>query len=100
MLDLQKKHHETRMERDKELYERQIKIIDTQIDRLVYELYGLTDEEVKVGEPRKNSINHFQSQKAYYLYLLCLWQLQCIKRKLYILHGLKLELRDYGNGFG
>ena len=36
------------MERDKELYERQIRIVDVQIDRLVYDLYGLTEEEVKV----------------------------------------------------
>ncbi len=50
MLELQKKYHETRMERDKELYERQIKIVDTQIDRLVYNLYGLSDEEIKVIE--------------------------------------------------
>jgi hypothetical protein len=33
MLELQKKHHETRMERDKELYERQMKIVDAQIDK-------------------------------------------------------------------
>ncbi|NAS88656.1 hypothetical protein C4E24_02795 [ANME-1 cluster archaeon AG-394-G21] len=50
MLELQKKHHETRMGRDKELYERQIKFVDAQIDRLVYDLYGLTEEEVKVVE--------------------------------------------------
>ncbi len=50
MLELQKKYHDAKMERDKELYERQIKIIDKQIDRLVYELYGLTEEEVKVVE--------------------------------------------------
>ncbi|NQE06439.1 hypothetical protein C5S32_11270 [ANME-1 cluster archaeon GoMg1] len=37
-------------ERDKELYERQIRIVDTQIDRQVYELYGLTEEEMKVVE--------------------------------------------------
>ena len=49
MLELQEKHHhEARMERDKELYERQIKIVDRQIDRLAYDLYGLTEEEVKV----------------------------------------------------
>jgi hypothetical protein len=48
MLELQKKYHETRMGRDKELYERQIKIVDAQIDRLVYDLYGLTEEEIKV----------------------------------------------------
>jgi hypothetical protein len=50
MLELQEKYHETRMERDKELYERQIKIVDAQIDGLVYDLYGLTEEEVKVVE--------------------------------------------------
>jgi len=37
-------------ERDKELYERQIKVVDAQIDGLVYELYGLTEDEVKVVE--------------------------------------------------
>ena len=37
-----------RMDRDKELYERRIRIVDVQIDRLVYDLYGLTEEEVKV----------------------------------------------------
>jgi hypothetical protein len=48
MLERQKKYHETRMEQDKELYERQIKMVDAQIDSLVYDLYGLTEEEVKV----------------------------------------------------
>ena len=50
MLELQNKYHETRMDRDKELYERQIKRVDAQIDRLVYDLYGLMEEEVKVVE--------------------------------------------------
>ena len=49
MLELQKKYREERIERDKELYERQIKIVDEQIDRLVYDLYGLTEEEVTAG---------------------------------------------------
>jgi hypothetical protein len=52
MLELQKKHHEARMEQDKELYERQMKLVDTQIDRLVYELYGLTEGEIKVVEEK------------------------------------------------
>jgi hypothetical protein len=52
MLELQKKYHDARMERDKELYERQIKIVDAQIDKLVYDLYGLMEEEVKVVEKR------------------------------------------------
>ena len=44
MLEPQKKHNEARMDQDKELYERQIRIVDAQIDRLVYDLYGLTEE--------------------------------------------------------
>jgi len=48
MLELQKKSHETRIEQDKALYERQIKFVDAQIDKLVYDLYGLTKEEIKV----------------------------------------------------
>ena len=50
MLELQKKYHETRMEQDKALYKRHIRIVDAQIDRRVYELYGLTEDEVKVVE--------------------------------------------------
>lgn len=38
------------MEKDKELYERQIRIVDAQIDEMVNELYGLTEEEIKVVE--------------------------------------------------
>jgi hypothetical protein len=38
------------MERDKELSEWRIKIADAQIDRLIYKLYGLTEEEIKVVE--------------------------------------------------
>ncbi len=52
MLELQKRYHDAKMERDKELYERQIKIVDAKIDKLVYELYGLMEEEVKVVEGR------------------------------------------------
>ena len=50
MFDWQKKHHETRMEQDEEFYERQITIVDTQIDRQVYDLYGLTEEEIGIME--------------------------------------------------
>ena len=53
MLELQKKYHEARMERDKELYERQIKVVDAQIDRLVYDLYGLRGEEVRMVEEKR-----------------------------------------------
>jgi hypothetical protein len=50
MFELQKKHHDARMDRDKELYERQIKRVDAQIDRRVYDLYGLTGEEIEIVE--------------------------------------------------
>jgi hypothetical protein len=38
------------MERNKELYERQIQIVGAQINRLVYDLYGLTGEEIEIIE--------------------------------------------------
>ena len=50
MLEPQKKHNEARVNRDKEHYERQIKVVDAQIDRRVYDLYGLSEEEIKVIE--------------------------------------------------
>lgn len=34
---------------DKQIYQRQIEATDRQIDRLVYELYGLTEEIAIVG---------------------------------------------------
>ena len=33
---------------DKQLYQRQIEATDRQIDALVYELYGLTGEEIEI----------------------------------------------------
>jgi hypothetical protein len=50
MLELHKKKREAKMERDKELYDRQIKAVDAQINRLVYGLYGLTEEEIAIVE--------------------------------------------------
>ena len=50
MLDRQTKYYDVRMERNKELYEQQIKIVDGQIDGLVYDLYGLTEKEIKIIE--------------------------------------------------
>jgi hypothetical protein len=35
---------------DKDLIQRQIDATDRQIDQLVYELYGLTDKEIKIVE--------------------------------------------------
>jgi hypothetical protein len=48
MLDLHKRLHAVKTETARELYQRQIDATDKQIDALVYGLYGLTEEEIKV----------------------------------------------------
>ena len=50
MLDLQERLYDAKSERDKDLYQRQIDATDREIDRLVYDLYGLTDDEIRIVE--------------------------------------------------
>jgi len=50
MLDLNKKLLEVRLEQEKMMLSRQIAATDASIDMLVYELYGLTEEEIAVVE--------------------------------------------------
>jgi hypothetical protein len=50
MLALHKKQAEARLPQEKEMLQRQIQATDAQIDRLVYELYGLTEEEIRIVE--------------------------------------------------
>ncbi|MBW2078737.1 MAG: Eco57I restriction-modification methylase domain-containing protein, partial [Deltaproteobacteria bacterium] len=50
MLDLQKQLAEAKVPQAKIVLQRQIEATDRQIDHLVYELYGLTDEEIKIVE--------------------------------------------------
>ena len=50
MLSLHKQSAAARLPDEKERLERQIQATDRQIDRLVYELYGLTEEEIKIVE--------------------------------------------------
>jgi len=50
MLDLNKQLAEAKAPQAKTILQRQIEATDRQIDRLVYELYGLTDEEIKIVE--------------------------------------------------
>jgi hypothetical protein len=50
MLDLHKKLAAATVPADRALYERQIEATDRQIDALVYELYGLSDEEIRIVE--------------------------------------------------
>lgn len=53
MLETQKKAHSTKSENDKKHYQQKIEMLDKQIDELVYDLYGLTKEEIKVVEGEK-----------------------------------------------
>ena len=50
MLDLNKKLSNAEMANEREDLKNQIDATDRQIDQLVYELYGLTDEEIKIVE--------------------------------------------------
>lgn len=50
MLDLHKQKQATKSDAARARIEREIHVTDEQIDALVYELYGLTDEEIKVVE--------------------------------------------------
>ena len=50
MLDLHKTHSSPSPEHEGTLLARRIEATDRQIDRLVYELYGLTEEEIGIVE--------------------------------------------------
>jgi adenine-specific DNA-methyltransferase len=55
MLGLQEKFQGAKMEREREVFRKQIDILDRQIDQLVYELYGLTHDEIKIVEESATS---------------------------------------------
>jgi len=48
MEDLHKKLHKAKASHTRTALWRQVQATDTEIDRLVYELYGLTEEEIRV----------------------------------------------------
>ena len=50
MLDLNKRLPEARTDQEQTLIQRQIAATDKEIDELVYELYGLTKEEIAIIE--------------------------------------------------
>ena len=50
MLDTKKQLHQTKTEGDKAFLENKCSSFDKQIDKLVYELYGLTEEDIKIVE--------------------------------------------------
>jgi type II restriction/modification system DNA methylase subunit YeeA len=49
-IDAKKQLAEARTERDRTSYENKCVALDRQIDQLVYELYGLTDDEIAIIE--------------------------------------------------
>ena len=50
MLELHKRLAAAKSQSDQELYQRQIDATDKEIDKLVYNLYGLTEEEIRIVE--------------------------------------------------
>jgi len=50
MLELNKQLRKAHFDSEKEPIERQIAATDKKIDDIVYELYGLTEEEIKIVE--------------------------------------------------
>jgi type II restriction/modification system DNA methylase subunit YeeA len=50
MLEAKKQLAGAQSDKDKDFYENKCAGLDRQIDALVYELYGLTDAEVKIVE--------------------------------------------------
>jgi len=52
MLSTQKQYHSAETEADQKTYQQKIELLDRQIDHLVYELYGLTEEEIRIVDVR------------------------------------------------
>lgn len=50
MLSLHERLAEARIERERTVIGHQITATDRQIDRLVYDLYGLTEDEIRIVE--------------------------------------------------
>ncbi len=50
MLDLHKRVQAAKTEHERGVFQRQIAATDEGIDRLVYELYGLSEEEIAIVE--------------------------------------------------
>ena len=50
MLSLNKKLQDASLDHERELLARQVEAADASIDKLVYELYGLTEEEIGIVE--------------------------------------------------
>ena len=53
MLSSKKQFSNSKTENEKTYWEQKCRSIDNQIDRLVYELYGLTEEEIRIVEGKE-----------------------------------------------
>ena len=53
MIDAKQKLAAAKSDSDKKLLEQRVELIDFQINSVVYKLYGLTDDEIKVVEGKK-----------------------------------------------
>ncbi|MDM7920373.1 MAG: hypothetical protein QUS12_14585 [Methanosarcina sp.] len=53
MLELNKKLDNSRLGIEKEMIQRRIEATDAEINRLVYQLYNLTEEEIKIVEMKQ-----------------------------------------------
>jgi hypothetical protein len=53
MLEAKKRLAKVKTDKDKTYYENKCAALDRQIDRLVYDLYGLTEEEVQIVERQR-----------------------------------------------
>ncbi len=50
MLELHKRLQAAELDGERQMLQRQIDATDSEIDALVYELYGLTEDEIKIVE--------------------------------------------------
>jgi Tfp pilus assembly PilM family ATPase len=64
MLDLRKKLAAVAIPADKKLYQRQIEAGGQQMDTMVYELYGLSEEGIGVVEGRARNRRHHVTSAA------------------------------------
>ena len=58
MINLNKKSQDATLEHEKTPPTRQVEAADAAIDALVYELYGLTEDEIAIVETTGKSVNH------------------------------------------
>ena len=56
MVELQKQAKNSKTEHQRSVLDRQIEATDQQIDKLVYDLYGLTQEEIAIVESTVESV--------------------------------------------